>query len=123
MVLGRWWPCPSSIRWTIAGVVVSVDADFVVFFAAGFAGGTFSSSAFFNAVAGGAACFVVVVDAGLAAAAVAADTAGRAALVAVCAAGGAAGTASLSHLHMLAGQLLSAQEDAHHALNDTALML
>lgn len=43
--------------------------------------------------------------------------------MAVCAAGAAAGTASVSHLHMLAGQLLSAQEEAHHALNDTALML
>ena len=110
--MGRWWPCPSSIRWT-TGVVVCADAGFVVVFAAGFAAA---------AVAAGAACFVVLVGAGLAAAVVE-GRAGRAARVAVCATGGAAGTASLSHLHMLAGQLLSAQEDAHHALNDTALML
>ena len=85
-------------------------ADLVVFLSAGFTAAAGAAAA--------AACFVVLVGAGLAAAAVE-DSAGRASRVAVCAAGAAAGTASLSHLHMLAGQLLSAQEEAHHALNES----
>lgn len=113
MDLGAWWMWPSSIRCT-TGVVVCAGADLVVFLSAGFTAAAGAAAA--------AACFVVLVGAGLAAAAVE-DAAGRASRVAVCAAGAAAGTASVSHLHMLAGQLLSAQEEAHHALNDTALML